>query len=140
MYLIKFTLPLLLLAFASAAIGGGNTTNQLFNKAKKMLERQMYSDHRVTLYCVAEFDAKKNILVPAQNIGRSFSEWNDGHKNGVDSKGNNFKGRKYAEKMNTEYRNMQSDFGNGDMRIDNKKAQPPIAARGRIDLYLHVYG
>jgi deoxyribonuclease-1 len=28
--------------------------------------------------------------------------------------------------------NVKSDFGSRDMRIDSKKAQPPVIARGRI--------
>lgn len=143
----------------------------------------MYMDHRETIYCGAEFDAKKNIIppagfttakhkkrakriewehvVPAENFGRTFSEWRDGHPQCVSSKGKSFKGRKCASKMNKEYRLMQSDmynlfpaigavnamrsnynfvakvdaksgFGSCDMRIDNRKAEPPIEARGSI--------
>lgn len=187
MKLTQLALPLCLLAASSAvsstALGVGNTSNDSFNKSKKILERQVYQDHRVTIYCGAEFDAKKNILapdgftttkyvkrskrvewehvVPAENFGRAFSEWREGDNQCVNSKGKSFKGRKCAEKINTEYRYMQadmhnifpaigavnalrsnynftmlpsieSDFGSCDMRIDNKKAQPPVAARGRI--------
>ncbi|NCO71588.1 MULTISPECIES: endonuclease [Shewanella] len=183
MNLLKISLPLFLLALSSTAIAAGNTSNDSFNKAKKMLEREVYQDHRVTIYCGAKFDAKKNIespegfvttthlkrakkvewehVVPAENFGRAFSEWRDGHNECVDSKGKPFKGRKCAEKMNKEYRYMQadmhnlfpaigavnalrsnynftmlpaakSDFGSCDMRIDDRKAQPPIAARGTI--------
>lgn len=184
MTIIKIALSLGLLAFSSAAISGGNTSNDSFNKAKKMLEREVYQDHRVTLYCGAKFDAKKKIIppegfvttthlkrskkvewehvVPAQNFGQAFSEWRDGHPSCVNSKGKSFKGRKCASKMNTEYRYMQSDmhnlfpaigavnalrsnynfallpddvksdFGSCDMRIDSKKAQPPVLSRGRI--------
>lgn len=154
-----------------------------FNKAKKNLERSVYPDHRVTLYCGAKFDIKKNIIppkgfktdkyvkrskkvewehvVPAQNFGRAFSEWRDGHELCVNGKGKNFKGRNCASKVSTEYRYMQSDmfnlypaigavnalrsnynftplpsaqsdFGLCDMRVEKRKAQPPEAARGRI--------
>ncbi|AZG34596.1 endonuclease [Shewanella psychromarinicola] len=164
-------------------MAAGNTSNDSFNKAKKILEREVYQDNRVTIYCGAKFDDKKNIevpigfitskyikrakriewehVVPAENFGRAFSEWRDGHKNCEDSKGKSFKGRKCAEKVNLEYRYMQSDmhnlfpaigavkvlrsnynftmlssavsdFGSCDMRIDDRKAQPPIAARGII--------
>ena len=41
------------------ALSAGNTTNDSFNKAKKMLEREVYFDHRITIYCGAEFDEKK---------------------------------------------------------------------------------
>jgi deoxyribonuclease-1 len=178
---IALSITLFFISFASFA--GGNTSNDSFNKAKKMLERKVYQDHRVTIYCGAIFDAKKNIempdgfvtttylkrakkvewehVVPAENFGRAFSEWRNGHSECVNSKGKSFKGRKCAEKINTEYRYMQadmhnlfpaigavnalrsnynftmlpsekSDFGSCDMLIDNRKAQPPIAARGII--------
>lgn len=167
----------------SAFADTGNSTNQSFNKAKKMLERQVYLDHRETIYCGASFDAKKNItpptgfsttkyvkrakrvewehVVPAENFGRAYSEWRDGHAQCVDSKGKSFKGRKCAEKMNVQYRYMQADmfnlfpaigavnamrsnynftqlpgvisgFGACQMKIANKKAEPPVSARGRI--------
>jgi deoxyribonuclease-1 len=100
-------------------------------------------------------------VVPAENFGRTFVEWREGSKACVNSKGKSFKGRRCAEKVNDEYRYMQADmhnlfpaigavnamrsnynftvlpdikskFGSCDMRIDNRKAQPPIEARGRI--------
>ena len=111
----------------------GNETNDSFAKAKKMLERQVYFDHRVTLYCGAIFDEGKNIdlpdgfvtekhqkraakvewehAVPAENFGRAFEEWRDGDPQCV-SKGKPFKGRKCAEKVNMEYRHMQADMYN----------------------------
>jgi deoxyribonuclease-1 len=159
-----------------------NTTNQSFNKAKKQL-LTVYQEHRETLYCGAAFDAKGQVItpsgfatttylarakkiewehvVPAENFGRAFTEWRDGHSQCVDRKGRSFKGRKCAEKVNNEYRYMQadmhnlfpaigavnakrsnynfallpsaqSDFGACDMRIEGRKAQPPVMARGRI--------
>jgi len=100
-------------------------------------------------------------VVPAENFGRTFSEWRDGHKQCVNSKGKSFKGRRCAEKVNTEYRFMQadmfnlypaigavnalrsnynftmlpaaqSDFGLCAMKIDERKAEPPEIARGQI--------
>lgn len=154
-----------------------------FNKAKKLLEKQIYVDHRTTLYCGARFDARKEVIapegftttkyikrskkiewehvVPAENFGRSFLEWRDGHKQCVNNKGKPFKGRRCAEKINTEYRHMQadmynlypaigavnalrsnynftmlpaakSDFGSCAMKVDNRKAEPPEIARGEI--------
>lgn len=112
----------------------GNTTNESFNNAKKMLERKVYADHRVTFYCGAPFDAKKNItlpegfttpkhekrahrvewehVVPAENFGRAFPEWRDGAEVCVDNRGKAFKGRRCAEKANVEYRLMQADMHN----------------------------
>lgn len=160
-----------------------NQEIQSFSKAKKILERQIYSNHRITLYCGATFDSKKKVtppkgftttkyvkrskkiewehVVPAENFGRTFSEWRYGNKLCIDSKDKKFKGRKCAEKVNIEYRHMQSDmfnlypaigavnalrsnynftmlpseksdFGSCAMKIDNRKAEPPEAARGRI--------
>lgn len=100
-------------------------------------------------------------MVPAENFGRAFKEWRDGHSRCVDSKGKSFKGRKCAEKINTEYRYMLADmfnlypaigavnalrsnynftmlpttpssFGSCQMKIENRKAEPPVGARGRI--------
>ena len=100
-------------------------------------------------------------VVPAENFGRTFKEWRLGDELCVDSKGKSFKGRKCAEKVNYKYRYMQadmfnlypaigavnalrknynftmlpgekSDFGSCEMKVDSKKAEPPIIARGRI--------
>lgn len=122
------------LAVAGTAAAGGNTTNDSFNKAKKLLERNVYHDHRVTFYCQAPFDARKNItlpdgfttpkhekrahriewehVVPAENFGRAFVEWREGDDKCVDNRGRSFKGRKCAEKANETYRLMQADMYN----------------------------
>ncbi len=160
----------------------GNNQIDSFAKAKKYLG-QIYSDHRVTIYCNADFDSKKRVnqprgfvankykkraakiewehVVPAENFGRTFSEWRDGDPRCVKKDGNSFKGRNCASKVNLEYRYMQADmynlypaigavnasrsnynftmlpatnssFGSCDMRIDSRKVQPPEDARGRI--------
>lgn len=183
MKLVKIILLTLPLAFSAEATTKGNTTNPSFNKAKKILEKSVYQNHRITLYCGAAFDARKAVIkpagffttkhlkrsrkiewehvVPAENFGRTFPEWRSGHSSCINSKGKPFKGRKCAEKMNYEYRLMQadmhnlfpaigavnalrsnynftmlpsdsSDFGSCDMRIENRKAQPPKNSRGRI--------
>lgn len=170
----------LLLSFSSFA---QNQTNQSFNKAKKMLERNVYDKHRITLYCAAAFDSSKHVIspvgfqslkyekrskkiewehvVPAENFGRTFKEWRDGDPQCINSKGKFFKGRKCAEKVNIEYRYMQADmfnlfpaigsvnalrsnynfamqpgevndFGSCEMKIANRKAEPPKSARGKI--------
>jgi deoxyribonuclease-1 len=179
----KITLSVILFLISFPSLADGNDTNDSFNKAKKMLERDVYHDNRETIYCGAKFDAKKNIeapqgfvttthlkrskkvewehVVPAENFGRTFIEWRDGHQECVSNKGKAFKGRKCAEKINKQYRYMQadmhnlfpaigavnairsnynftmlpsvtSDFGSCDMRIDDRKAQPPEGARGTI--------
>ena len=160
-----------------------NQQIQSFSKAKRILEKYVYQHQRITLYCGASFDAKKKVttptgftttkylkrakkiewehVVPAENFGRTFSEWREGHKQCINSKGKAFKGRRCAEKVNTEYRYMQSDmfnlypaigavnalrsnynftmlpavksdFGSCAMKIDNRKAEPPEKSRGQI--------
>jgi deoxyribonuclease-1 len=100
-------------------------------------------------------------VVPAENFGRAFEEWRDGSPECVDNKGKEFKGRKCAEKVNAEYRLMQADmynlypaigavnamrsnynyamlpgepatFGSCEMKIADRKAEPPARARGQI--------
>lgn len=138
----------------------------------------------ITIYCGAEFNADNTInlpkgfiatkyknrmnriewehVVPAENFGRTFPEWRDGHPKCIDNKGNPFKGRNCAEKVNYEYRLMQADmynlfpaigsvnamrsnynftqlpentpntFGSCAMKIEDKKVEPPLEARGVI--------
>ncbi len=126
----------LLPTLALAQTPQGNTTNQSFSKAKKIMQQQIYTNpaDMKTIYCGADFNNKKYItlpsgfttdvykkrtkrweaehVVPAENFGRAFSEWRDGAKVCVDNKGKAFKGRKCAEKANKEYRLMQSDLYN----------------------------
>jgi len=181
--IMKKFISLLIVILISAPALAANQEIQSFRKAKNILEKQVYNKHRTTLYCGASFDAKKQVktpqgfitnkyvkrakkiewehVVPAENFGRTFSEWRDGHNLCVNSKGKKFKGRKCAEKVNFEYRHMQSDmfnlypaigavnalrsnynftmlptiksdFGSCSMKIDNRKAEPPEVARGQI--------
>jgi deoxyribonuclease I len=113
----------------------GNTSNQSFNKAKKILLHEVYTDHRLTFYCGSEFDAKSKIvahsggyqprkegdrayriewehIVPAHAFGQSLPEWRDGHPECKDSKGKTFKGRNCAGKMSLPYRYMEADMHN----------------------------
>lgn len=174
---------LLLATLISSASLAANMEIESFSKAKKLLEKEVYNNHRITLYCGATFDAKKKItrpkgftttkyikrakkvewehVLPAENFGRTFSEWRNGHSQCVNNKGKSFKGRKCAEKVNIEYRFMQADmfnlypaigavnalrsnynftmlptdendFGSCAMKIDNRKVEPPEMARGQI--------
>jgi len=189
---MKTIISLLIATLTTAPALAANQEVQSFSKAKKLLEKQVYNNHRKTLYCGATFDTKKKVtplpgftttkyvkrakkiewehVVPAENFGRTFSEWRDGHKQCVNSKGKSFKGRRCAEKVNTEYRYMQadmfnlypaigavnalrsnynftmlpalkSDFGSCAMKIDNRKAEPPVIARGQIArTYMYMEG
>jgi deoxyribonuclease-1 len=174
---------IILLVTLSLPTLAANQEIQSFSKAKKLLEKKVYNNHLKTFYCGATFDAKKNVtppkgftttkyvkrakkvewehVVPAENFGRTFSEWRDGHRQCINSKGKSFKGRKCAEKINTDYRYMQadmynlypaigavnglrsnynftvlpavkSDFGSCAMKIESRKAEPPEAVRGQI--------
>ena len=51
-------------------------------------------------------------IVPAQNFGKTFPEWSEGHRNCVSSKGKKFKGRSCAEQENEEFRYMYTDMYN----------------------------
>ena len=51
-------------SWQSGAQAAGNVWNDSFNKAKKTLEWQVYYDHRITLYCGAAFDEKKDVALP----------------------------------------------------------------------------
>ena len=174
-------LSLLALLFPSVVIAGGNTSNDSFAQAKKMLS-QVYADHRVTFYCGAIYDEHGNVTLPegfatpkhekraakiewehslpAENFGQTFEEWRTGSDECV-HEGKPFKGRKCAEKANIEYRYMQADmynlypaigavnalrsnfnyavlpgeastFGVCEMKIADRKAEPPDRARGQI--------
>ena len=167
-----------------------NTSNDSFSRAKRLLEKKVYFDNKVTIYCGAKFNAKKQVLplkgfrttkhikrskkiewehvVPAENFGRTFPEWRSGDSMCINRKGKSFKGRRCAEKTNLEYRYMQADmfnlypaigavnalrsnynftmlpnkkssFGICEMKINNRKAEPPESARGRVArTYLYI--
>jgi len=178
----KIILVASLLLITGSAIAKNNSTAS-FSKAKKILLKEVYYDHRKTIYCNADFNAKKHItapagfetakyikrskkiewehVVPAENFGRTFVEWREGDDICVSKKGKSYKGRKCANKTSKEYRYMQadmfnlypaigavnalrsnynftmlptakSDFGSCKMKIENRKAEPPKQARGRI--------
>ena len=124
---------LLALLSVSDAVASNHSISS-FSKAKKILQNQIYTDHRVTIYCGADFDTYKNVLpfpgflttkykkrakkiewehvVPAENFGRTFKEWREGDPQCVKKDGKSFKGRNCASKVNMEYRYMQSDMHN----------------------------
>jgi len=165
-----------------AAQPHGNTREDSFQDAKRALLKQVYLDHRVTLYCQAAYDEKGFVVlppgfttpkhqartsriewehvVPAENFGRAFSEWRDGHPDCQDKRGP-FKGRKCADRVSREYRLMQADmynlypaigavnamrsnynfamlpgapntFGACGMKIEGNRVEPPEHARGAI--------
>ncbi|MBM9520804.1 endonuclease [Desulforhopalus vacuolatus] len=111
----------------------GNTSNQSFSKAKRILLQTVYRDYHKTFYCDCGFEGKKIIynngyvpyrnnkraqrlewehVVPAQAFGHSFSSWRDGDERCVTRKGKSFKGRNCARKASTEFRYMEADMHN----------------------------
>ena len=105
---MKTIISLLVVILITTPALAANQEIQSFSKAKKILEKRVYNNHRITLYCGATFNAKKHItppqgftttkyvkrskkiewehVVPAESFGRSFSEWRDGHKLCINSK------------------------------------------------------
>lgn len=107
-----------------------------FWKSKKVLMKEVYWNSWETIYCWCKFQWTKVDLkscwyqwihswmkdraekvefehvVPAENFWKSFIEWREWHKDCVDKKWKSFKWRKCAEKVNKEYRLMQSDMYN----------------------------
>ena len=108
-------------------------------------------------------------VVPAEAFGQSFKEWREGNPACVDRKGKSFKGRNCARKMSTQFRYMEADlynlqpaigevnwlrsnysmemipgdkreFGACDVKIENRKIQPPPEMRGDIARTYHVHG
>lgn len=153
-----------------------------FGDAKYALDNYVYHDHRVTVYCGANYDKKKRIelpagfstnshagrvermewehAVPAENFGRAFKAWREGHKNCVNN-GHPFKGRKCARKVSKTFRKMEADmynlfpsigavnasrrnyayaelpleevaFGSCTAKIGKRSFEPPDAAKGQL--------
>ena len=141
----------------------GNTEIDSFSKSKKLLEKIVFADYRKDFYCGCSFDSDKNIdlsfcgysarknkkrakriewehVVPAENFGRYFTEWRNGHTDCKNSKGTNFQGRKCAAKVNQEFRYMEADLYNlvpagGEMNADRSNKQ-----YGMIDGESRKYG
>ncbi len=129
---IMTSITLLLMALMLASNAASNSVIESFTTAKKNLEKDIYFDHRITIYCNATFDENNNItkpdgyssskyekrskrvewehVVPAENFGSTFSEWRDGHDQCINNKGKAYKGRRCANKSNQAYRFMQADL------------------------------
>lgn len=129
-----FLFPILIIPFLSIAEDRGNTTIQSFNKAKKILLKQIYADHQISFYCGCPFASDGQIIpsdrytpkkinsrsnriewdhvVPAENFGRSFKEWREGGPECVDKKGKAFKSRNCARKTVLAFRYMEADLYN----------------------------
>jgi len=122
------------LMYAVYALANGNIVVECFVDAKKFLEEEVYFDHRITIYCGANFDETKRIclpdgfvtpkyerraervewehMVPAENFGRVFVEWREGGPLCINKNGTRFRGRKCATMSSQEYRFMEADMYN----------------------------
>lgn len=161
-----------------------NAVNDSFQKAKEIALNQIYYDHPTTFYCGATINPDKSLIlptgfetsrfkkralrlewehvVPAENFGRYFTEWRDGHVRCRDKFGQPYRGRKCADKVNATYRYMQADlynlypsigavnagrsnkqftqlppttensFGSCPMKIEKNKVEPPDMTKGPI--------
>lgn len=61
----SFLSLLLVLALPVSAFAAGNTVNDSFNRAKKLLDREVYTTNRLTVYCGVPFDKTRKIELPA---------------------------------------------------------------------------
>ncbi len=155
-----------------------------YSVSRKLMYSEVFYDHRETLYCGATYDDHREVtlpdgfvvsshakranraetehIVPAENFGRTFREWREGHPLCVHSNGQPFKGRHCAQLVNEEYRLMEADlhnlypvigcvnaargnrnftqfeadepssFGSCQMKIEGRRVEPPERARGII--------
>ena len=155
-----------------------------YSVSRKLRYSDVFFDHRETLYCGAPYDEHREVtlpegfvisshakranraetehIVPAENFGRTFVEWREGHPMCVHSDGTPFKGRRCAQLANAEFREMEADmhnlypaigcvnaargnrnfdlfsadtpssFGSCQMKIEGKRVEPPARARGII--------
>jgi deoxyribonuclease-1 len=105
-------------SFASAGQQiAGNTSNQSFSKAKKILLRIVYRDYHNNGYVPCRNNKRARRLewehvVPAEAFGYSFSSWRNGDERCVNRKGKSFKGRNCARKVSNEFRYMETDMHN----------------------------
>lgn len=111
----------------------GNHTISSFEASKRRLP-DLFAGHEETFYCGCSYNGdevdlescgyvpRKNEdrarriewehVVPAQAFGQSFASWRDGHPDCVDSKGEPYKGRRCAEKVDEDFRRMEADLYN----------------------------
>jgi len=111
----------------------GNHTISSFEAAKRRLPG-LFAGHEETFYCGCRYrgdevdlkscgyvprkneDRARRIewehVVPAQSFGQSFKSWREGHPDCVDSKGEPYKGRRCAEKVEGDFKRMEADLYN----------------------------
>ncbi|MFZ5627955.1 MAG: endonuclease [Spirochaetota bacterium] len=121
------------LFFPGLVFAEGNQTVTSFAQARRLVF-EIARDNPRTLYCNCAFKDKQvdaascgyvpardsvrarrveiEHVVPAENFGRSFVEWREGHDECVRPGGRPYRGRRCAQKINATYRLMESDLYN----------------------------
>ncbi|AFM11776.1 endonuclease I family protein [Turneriella parva] len=124
----------------------GNISIANFRKAKQLVYQIAAPENR-TFYCNCAFSAEGidrascgyvplndnaranrteiEHIVPAENFGKSFAEWRDGHADCVRTNGTRYKGRRCAGKASATYRLMEADLYNlvpeiGELNADRR--------------------
>src|SRR4030042_536474 len=144
--------------------GEGNTSNESFDKAKRLLLKLHIDAGQTTeFYCGSTFDAEGNMdhsrsgfkfrknekranrlewehVVPSEGLGQAFTEWRDGDPPCGDRKGKAFKGRDCAEKASKEFRLMQADMYNLQPAIGEGHGDRSNYSYAMIDGEIREYG
>jgi len=129
----KFFCTTILLSLVALYADGGNKSIRNFTAAKKLV-REIAAPENRTFYCNCAFSdvgidrascgyvprddnaratrIEIEHIVPAENFGRSFVEWREGHESCVRSNGTAYKGRRCAGKASETYRHMEADLYN----------------------------
>jgi len=129
-----FFIALLICCLATTATAAeGNLSGNSFRDAKKLLSRQVYSDHHLTFYAGCNYDAKGRInagscgytprknskrgqriewehIVPAWAFGHALQCWQ--HASCNSNSGKSYKGRRCCRDSNAAFRAMESDMHN----------------------------
>ncbi len=114
----------------------GNSTIVSFSSSKTKIKKlYVQAGYFTTFYCASSFDEEFTLdhstsgfqprknktranrlewehIVPAEAFGRSFTEWTAGHPDCVNSKGESYKGRRCASKINEQFELMEADMYN----------------------------
>lgn len=61
---MKFLIAFFITILGTFEVFAENQEIESFSKAKKVLEKQVYNNHRSTLYCGAEFNSHKKVTTP----------------------------------------------------------------------------
>jgi deoxyribonuclease-1 len=69
---MKIIISLLITTLITTTTFATNQEIKSFSKAKNFLEKQVYNNHRTTLYCGATFDAEKRVTPPQGFITNKY--------------------------------------------------------------------